>query len=99
MKKTKFYQLIALVIVTILCHLFACKSDSNVPKTEMTALLNRPESIQYGKEWETVQNQYQDCVLKISKTQMTTKQSCNWLKFLPKKLELVESMAIITQQF
>lgn len=67
MKKTKFYQLIALVIVTILCHLFACKSDSNVPKTEMTALLNRPESIQYGKEWETVQNQYQDCVLKISK--------------------------------
>ena len=67
MKKTKFYQLIALVIVTILCHLFACKSDSNVPKTEMTALLNRPASIQYGKEWETVQNQYQDCVLKISK--------------------------------
>ncbi|HPN72056.1 MAG TPA: hypothetical protein PLZ32_21170, partial [Saprospiraceae bacterium] len=67
MKKTKFYQLIALLIVTILCHLFACKSDSNIQKNEIATLLNRPESIQYGKEWETVQNQYQECVLKLNK--------------------------------
>jgi tetratricopeptide (TPR) repeat protein len=73
MNKIKFFSIILLIMALASCS----DVSTGVSDTHITELLDRPERIQNGKEWDTVQNAYTALKSKIGKNSNDTESMLN----------------------